>query len=282
MILDHLFTQPLFEAADPNQLIATITLSQAYNADEPTKEVDLTGQFQGDVKSQMNQAADYLTKFLQSRGFNFTGIQLKYKGMAMNVKNAGSMEPQSDEEREMDAMANQMRTKRPTQNATPAVKESKSNHITQFASNAHEEWRRNFDPTGTKPRIKKNSDGTEGDINVPFADLHPDWQKENLAAAHAAHRAVKHFGRDMEKAAEYVHNEWMKRNPKADYNAAQHVPYDDLPQDEKEKDRVHVRTMMQLMGHSPEQGVAEGKEDKIEQLKQDYATAVHWSKNETR
>ena len=141
---------------------------------------------------------------------------------------------------------------------TRTLFESQTDHITQFASNAHEEWRRNFDPTGTKPRIKKNSDGTEGDINVPFADLHPDWQKENLAAAHAAHRAVKHFGRDMEKAAEYVHNEWMKRNPKADYNAAQHVPYDDLPQDEKEKDRVHVRTMMQLMGHSPEQGVAEG------------------------
>jgi hypothetical protein len=141
---------------------------------------------------------------------------------------------------------------------TRTLFESQTDHITQFASNAHEEWRRKFDPTGTKPRIKKNSDGTEGDINVPFADLHPDWQKENLAAAHAAHRAVKHFGRDMEKAAEYVHNEWMKRNPKADYNAAQHVPYDDLPEDEKEKDRVHVRTMMQLMGHSPEQGVAEG------------------------
>jgi hypothetical protein len=141
---------------------------------------------------------------------------------------------------------------------TRTLFESQTDPITQFASNAHEEWRRNFDPTGTKPRIKKNSDGTEGDINVPFADLHPDWQKENLAAAHAAHRAVKHFGRDMEKAAEYVHNEWMKRNPKADYNAAQHVPYDDLPEDEKEKDRVHVRTMMQLMGHRPEQGVAEG------------------------
>ena len=30
-----------------------------------------------------------------------------------------------------------------------------------------------------------------------------------------------------------------------------------------------------------DQGVAEGKEDKIKQLKQDYATAVHWSKNDT-
>ena len=125
--------------------------------------------------------------------------------------------------------------------------ESQTDPITKFASNAHEEWRKNFDPTGTKPRVKKNSDGTEGDINVPFEKLHPDWKKENLAAGHAAHHAVKHFGRDMETAAEHVHNEWMKRNPKADYNAAQHVPYEQLPDDEKEKDRVHVRTMMKLL-----------------------------------
>jgi LysM repeat protein len=160
---------------------------------------------------------------------------------------------------------------------TRPVFESQMDPITQFASNAHEQWRRNFDPTGTKPRIKKNSDGTEGDINVPFADLHPDWQKENLAAGHAAHRAVKHFGHDMEKAAEYVHSEWMKRNPKADYNAAQHVPYDDLSDDEKEKDRVHVRTMMRLMGHHPKQGMSEvappgdKAERMVRHIKQGYA-----------
>lgn len=121
------------------------------------------------------------------------------------------------------------------------------NAITQFASSAHDEWRRNFDPTGTKERIKKNSDGTEGNINVPFDQLHPDWQKENLAAGKAAAEAVTKFPDDIEQAAEYIHVEWMKRNPKADYNAAQHVPYDQLPEDEKEKDRVHVRTMMKLM-----------------------------------
>ena len=120
--------------------------------------------------------------------------------------------------------------------------------VTQFASMAHEEWRKNFDPTGTKQRIKKNSDGTEGDINIPFEKLHPDWQKENLAAGKAAEDAVKNFPDDIEKAAEYIHIEWMKRNPKADYNAAQHVAYDQLPEDEKEKDRVHVRTMMKLLG----------------------------------
>ena len=122
------------------------------------------------------------------------------------------------------------------------------NAVTQFASAAHEEWRKNFDPTGTKPRIKKNSDGTEGDINVPFDKLHPDWQKENLAAGKAAEHAVKKFPDDIEKASEFIHIEWMKRNPKADYNAAQQAPYDELPEDEKEKDRVHARTMMNLLG----------------------------------
>ena len=121
------------------------------------------------------------------------------------------------------------------------------NAISQFASLAHDEWRRNFDPTGTKERIKKNSDGSEGNINVPFDKLHPDWQRENLAAGKAAAEAVIEFPNDIEKAAEYIHIEWMKRNPKADYNAAQHVAYDQLPEDEKEKDRVHVRTMMKLM-----------------------------------
>ena len=128
------------------------------------------------------------------------------------------------------------------------LKESTASAIEKFASNAHEEWRKNFDPTGTKPRIKKNSDGTEGDINVPFEKLHPDWQKENLAAGKAAAQAVQMYPGDIEKAAEFIHDEWIKRNPKGDWNAAQHVPYDQLPENEKEKDRVHVRTMSHLMG----------------------------------
>jgi hypothetical protein len=65
----------------------------------------------------------------------------------------------------------------------------------------------------------------------------------------------------MEKAAEYIHIEWMKRNPKADYNAAQHVPYNELDEVEKEKDRVHVRTMSKSMGKVPQQGVAEAPTD---------------------
>lgn len=128
--------------------------------------------------------------------------------------------------------------------------------VIEFASSAHEAWRKNFDTsyadTGvpSKQRVKKNSDGSEADINVPFQQLHPDWQKENLAAGEAALYAVsveyqtsqKHTGNTfMEIAAEHIHNEWMKRNPKQDWNAAQHVPYHDLSEEEKQKDRVQVQ-----------------------------------------
>jgi hypothetical protein len=128
------------------------------------------------------------------------------------------------------------------------ITEAEMDAVTRFASDAHEAWRQGFDPTGTKPRIKKNSDGSEGDINVPFAQLHPDWQKENLAAGRAAQEALNKFPNDDEAAAEFIHNEWMKRNPKGDWNAAQHVPYDQLPEEEKEKDRIHVRKMKNLLG----------------------------------
>ena len=123
------------------------------------------------------------------------------------------------------------------------------NAVYQFASAAHEEWRRSLPPNEqNEPRIRSKNGGPKADINVPFDQLHPTAQQENLAAATAAEQAIKKFPNDIEKAAEYIHIEWMKRNPKDDYNAAQHVPYDQLPEIEKEKDRVHVRTMIQLLG----------------------------------
>jgi len=144
--------------------------------------------------------------------------------------------------------------KTPTTPTTPVKKETNEeadqiegmDHVAvnKFASEQHDVWRKGFDPEGTgKKRIKKNSDGSEGNINVPFEKLHPDWQKENLSAGKAALQAVRKHPNDMESAADHVHREWMKRNPKADYNAAQHVPYSELPEVEKQKDRDHVDTM---------------------------------------
>lgn len=120
-----------------------------------------------------------------------------------------------------------------------------------FASAIHEDWRKGFDSvyaeTGvvSKNRVKPNDDGTTGDINVPFNQLNITWQRENLAAADAAFKAQ--IFSSLEDAAAFVHMEWMKRNPKQDYNTHQHVDYDLLPEDEKQKDRDHVINMKKLL-----------------------------------
>lgn len=121
--------------------------------------------------------------------------------------------------------------------------------LEKFASDLHEIWRAGWIKQNngeSVPRMKKGSNGEQVDINVPFAQLDSTWRKENEEAAKAALLSVKQFQGDEEAAAEYIHDEWMKRNPKGDWNAAQHVPYQTLPEDEKEKDRVHYRNMKVL------------------------------------
>ena len=116
--------------------------------------------------------------------------------------------------------------------------------VQRFAAKAHEDWRKSLPPEEQKvPRIRSKNGGPKADINVPFDKLHPTAKQENLAAGRAALAAIKKHPKDIEKASDHVHNEWMKRNPKTKDNAHQHVPYNELPEDEKEKDRAHVRTM---------------------------------------
>ena len=51
----------------------------------------------------------------------------------------------------------------------------------------------------------------------------------------------------IDDAAAIVHDEWMKRNPKQDWNAAQHVHYNELPENEKDKDRLQVNIMLAIL-----------------------------------
>jgi len=116
-----------------------------------------------------------------------------------------------------------------------------------MAAELHEMWRKSyrhpFIASGdiVPPRMKPDGIGGQINIDQPFHMLTPKWQAENLAAAHAALDAVRMFPRDMEAQSAYIHDQWMTRNPLAEWNAAQHVPYDALPESEKEKDRVHAR-----------------------------------------
>jgi len=66
----------------------------------------------------------------------------------------------------------------------------------------------------------------------------PRWEKV------AADMGIDSSG--IEQMSSQVHDEWMKRNPKADWNAAQHVPYEQLPESEKAKDREHVQQILVL------------------------------------
>jgi hypothetical protein len=125
--------------------------------------------------------------------------------------------------------------------------------INAFAANAHEAWRKTFDPvyaeTGvpSKTRIKPNGDGTEGDINVPFNQLHPTWQAENLEAGEGALYSVVGCAHDLAKAAVFIHKFWCSRNPKQEHNAHLHVPYEDLPREEQLKDEQQALLMQQLL-----------------------------------
>ena len=51
---------------------------------------------------------------------------------------------------------------------------------------------------------------------------------------------------DIEDMASGVHDEWMRRNPKADYNAAQHVSYSDLKEPEKENQENYLARTARL------------------------------------
>ena len=106
MIIDQLFTQQLFEAADPSRLIVSITIQPMSSGGEPMqKEIDLTGQFQGSTASQMNQAMDYMSKMLESKGLVFNDLSVSYQGHTITGQNRGAMAPQSDWEKEAEAKA---------------------------------------------------------------------------------------------------------------------------------------------------------------------------------
>lgn len=95
---------------DPNKLMVSIKLQPMSTGGEPIdKDFDLTGMFQGSKASQMNQAMDYISNWLESKGLAFNDLRVSYQGQTINGQNRGAMAPQSDWEREADARMKQMR-----------------------------------------------------------------------------------------------------------------------------------------------------------------------------
>ena len=132
-----------------------------------------------------------------------------------------------------------------------------------LGSDLHEAWRapRKKDDGTYEPRMKKSKDevwnaknGTDQvDIaNCSFSELPSNWQYENLEAARVVISLV--FDKTMngtaisedelEQMAAIIHNEWLRRNDwvydpnYGDPKLA--VPYHDLSEEEKQKDRDQV------------------------------------------
>lgn len=144
--------------------------------------------------------------------------------------------------------------------------------IVALASRFHEDWRKpRLKEDGTyEPRwkrIKKDkefianavnsdtvrvtADGVEVDIaNTSFEDLPFDYQEENLLAAEVVVNLLKGkkklSAEEIEELSSIVHDEWLKRNTWA-AGGELDVPYKDLPEDEKAKDRVQVLAGMEVM-----------------------------------
>ena len=130
--------------------------------------------------------------------------------------------------------------------------------IMRLASVLHEKWRSNrLLPDGTyEPRLKNttdkywvnNNNTDEVDIaNTSFSNLPLDWQEENIAASIVAmHEVITAYEKGIsldsafiEEASEKVHIEWLVRNSEwAQEN--QKLPYAELSEEEKEKDRLQV------------------------------------------
>lgn len=116
-----------------------------------------------------------------------------------------------------------------------------------FAGRSHDAWRRQFHKNNPKekalPRMRERG-GVMVDVNQPWAKLHAKAKADNRQAAYDAYAAISKFPDDREKAADFVHKAWIRRN-KGDASQPKHLfkPYSALPEFEKDKDRAHVDNM---------------------------------------
>ena len=133
--------------------------------------------------------------------------------------------------------------------------------ITYLAGQLDDEWRKSRwqEETGSyEPRIKlvedlewteRHGGAVEVDIaNTAYEDLPSKWQKENKESAVVAITEVEKAlegNRELnesflEDASAVLHDKWLERN--RDWaSIEQSVPYGELSEEEKEKDRVIIR-----------------------------------------
>ena len=150
----------------------------------------------------------------------------------------------------------------PEPEASPLVYTDNPSIRNAIASRLHEMWRDDtrLQPDGSYlPRIKVVTDPKSGEertydiANLTFNELPESFQESNTNSAHCACRAVENGyrykedlkSRDfLERASEVQHDQWSDNNKEwADPSLL--VPYDELSEPEKEKDRKIVRIALE-------------------------------------
>jgi hypothetical protein len=142
----------------------------------------------------------------------------------------------------------------------------KAEIIQKVASIFHEEWRKNRlqDDWTYKPMIEKSEDETRTKehwtqavdlANTDFEDLPNNWKHENIEAAKVAVDLVyekilnleKIATETIEKMSKIVHEKRLERNWIAWSFENQRVSYEDLSEEEKEKDRLQIKTAIEVI-----------------------------------
>lgn len=126
-----------------------------------------------------------------------------------------------------------------------------NNIVDQIASVLHDEWRaqRLLADGSYEPRIKDDGAGGTVDIaNTDYVNLPEKWQAENKAAAWLVAAAIQANPEGtIDDLAAVVHTDWLSRNGEW-APAEQALPYAELSEDEKEKDRAVVRVALSVIG----------------------------------
>jgi len=144
--------------------------------------------------------------------------------------------------------------------------EQKSEIIQKVASTFHEEWRKNrlqsdwtykpmIEKSEDETRIKEHWTDTVDIANTDFENLPDNWKYENIEAAKVAVDLVYEKILNLEKISietieemsNIVHEKRLERNWIDWSFENQRVSYKDLSEKEKEKDRLQVKTAIEII-----------------------------------
>ena len=140
--------------------------------------------------------------------------------------------------------------------------------VEMLASKLHGIWADNYRSgemaKGNENPTRMKDDGMGGQVdilNTSYSDLPAKWQSENKAQAESAiglvAKNMDSASMDIEGLAAQIHEQWLSRNSWAK-DGPLGVPYNELPEEEKQKDRDVITAAQDIL-----QEMMGGQEDEM-------------------